>query len=278
MPTVNSTPRSGDILDELINEAIKLRDERDLKAAYSLMAQAISDHPSSPAAWGIMADLCWRMGELPKAIRYFEHTTRLSPKSELASLGLFHTLVESGNGRMAFHEMERFLQHKDSQEYRKILKGMKSDSIPNIENNNLKSESGSAASKDKALAPVKKKGVSILWLEFPLVMPPGHFCHFSWDGDSFRIRDYVLGVVYHQEDGKLTARDKKNWLESRPSPFVRDTIWNRSAVGITQGEFFTHPIEEYDWWATTLLYMTAHPLEYKKNFDWFDQQRFRAEK
>jgi predicted Zn-dependent protease len=62
------------------------------------------------------------LGRKTEAASSFRQATLLSPKSELASLGLFHALWESGDTDGAFEEMKRFIAAAGpSDEYRKVL-------------------------------------------------------------------------------------------------------------------------------------------------------------
>jgi hypothetical protein len=48
----------------------------------------------------------------------------LSPHSEQASLGLFHSLWCSGKTNAAFNEMRRFVKSNDSPHYRQLIRDM----------------------------------------------------------------------------------------------------------------------------------------------------------
>lgn len=39
----------------------------------------------------------------------------------------------------------------------------------------------------------------IAWFDHPAICKgePGRYCHFNWDGDTFRVRDYIGGKIYH---------------------------------------------------------------------------------
>ena len=56
------------------------------------------------------------------AVHSFEKAVKLAPNSELASLGLFHTLLETGDKKGAIREMNRFCSLAYSKEYQTIAK------------------------------------------------------------------------------------------------------------------------------------------------------------
>jgi tetratricopeptide (TPR) repeat protein len=64
------------------------------------------------------------LDNLEAAEMALRRATRLSPKSELASLALFHTLWSLGRNREALLEMQRYVELKPNSEgYRELLEG-----------------------------------------------------------------------------------------------------------------------------------------------------------
>ena len=57
-----------------------------------------------------------------KAIDLYKCAIKISPKSEHASLGLFHCLWDQGKTDEALEEMKRFMSISDSEDYREISK------------------------------------------------------------------------------------------------------------------------------------------------------------
>jgi len=76
--------------------------------------------PDSASVHAILGEIFWEQHNLDEAIASFSKAVELSPKSELASLGLFHTLWESGQRQRATEEMNRFLALSKSAQYGKI--------------------------------------------------------------------------------------------------------------------------------------------------------------
>lgn len=62
--------------------------------------------------------------DLPNAIKYFRMAIELKPNSELISIALFHSLLNSGKEVAAFEEARRFLAIRSSKEYDLIFDEM----------------------------------------------------------------------------------------------------------------------------------------------------------
>lgn len=111
--------------EQLFEEAIELRDSGNLHKAVNKLTQILSGHPKyDTAVLGIMGNIYWELNDLSKAIECYEKAVELNPKSEMASLGLFHTLWKMGKENDAFTEMERFLSISTSEEYSLLLDEM----------------------------------------------------------------------------------------------------------------------------------------------------------
>ena len=71
---------------------------------------------------GLIATAYYFAKEYAISAAYYKKTTGLNPRSELASLGLFHSLWELKNYRRAYQEMERFLSSNEANNYKVTLK------------------------------------------------------------------------------------------------------------------------------------------------------------
>lgn len=69
------------------------------------------------------------MGNIALRLSCFQDAAEVSPKNELASLGLFHALFESERRQPAYAEMVRFRAPRDSELYRELL----SDGFDDVE-------------------------------------------------------------------------------------------------------------------------------------------------
>jgi len=104
------------------NSALKLREEKKYDEAIQVFLDLIKIKPSDTATFGMLAATYWDLGNLTKAIEYFQYAITLNEKSETASLGLYHTLWSSGRHEDALEEMKRFCSLQYSEEYNLILK------------------------------------------------------------------------------------------------------------------------------------------------------------
>jgi tetratricopeptide (TPR) repeat protein len=112
---------------EMFEKALKLRKDGDLKEARVNLEYLANVFPKKASVIGILADVCWRLRDLDAAICYFRMATQLSPKSEVASLGLYHTLIES-----ALVEMDRFTSISESKDYSDMKETIRSFVVKNI--------------------------------------------------------------------------------------------------------------------------------------------------
>jgi predicted Zn-dependent protease len=97
---------SNDI-DEKLARATDLANRNEFSAALGLVEPLAASEPNNPRVLGVFAGLYFRQGKLEEASRYFRRATELSPKSELASLGLFHSLWGTGEHTSAEREIAR---------------------------------------------------------------------------------------------------------------------------------------------------------------------------
>jgi predicted Zn-dependent protease len=118
---VNNGVRLADF-EELFKAALRHRDRADYEKALVILQQLSKRRPRSASVHAILGDVYWRQKRLKEAVGSFRRATKLSPNSELASLGLYHTLLESGREKAARAEMARFLALAPSKEYAAIVK------------------------------------------------------------------------------------------------------------------------------------------------------------
>jgi tetratricopeptide (TPR) repeat protein len=106
---------------EKFQQALDLKNSGDLESAYTLLSDIASKNPNSAPALGVLADVAYSKGLIQEAAEWFRKVTILSPKSEMASLGLFHSLFDLGDTNGAFDEMKRFMSIQHSDEYELLL-------------------------------------------------------------------------------------------------------------------------------------------------------------
>ena len=108
-------------LKDSFSEARNLRHSGNLHAAKKTLLELSKQDATSPAIFSVLGDVCWEMELREEAANAFRQATRLSPKLEAASLGLFHCLWELGRREEALEEAKRFQSVSDSENYRKIV-------------------------------------------------------------------------------------------------------------------------------------------------------------
>jgi len=101
-------------------EAVDLKNQGRSADAEQILNDLLVISPASASVHALLADTLWDQGQLTQAIASFRKAVELAPKSEMASLGLFHTLLESGDREGAIAEMDRFLSLSDSEEYQAL--------------------------------------------------------------------------------------------------------------------------------------------------------------
>jgi predicted Zn-dependent protease len=118
MPIANSNNRT---LRISLSRVIKLIRQRKLQQARQILLPLSYQHPHSAAVHGLLGSTYFELGDMTNAAAAFAQVIRLNPKSELASLGLFHSLWAQKRRHQAFAEMQRFLSIAPSQEYAALL-------------------------------------------------------------------------------------------------------------------------------------------------------------
>jgi tetratricopeptide (TPR) repeat protein len=111
-----------DKTDKLIEEAIALNNKKLYKEALAILHGIEPKYKESSTINGLIATAYYFAKEYLNSAAYYKKATELNPRSELASLGLFHSLWELKNYRHAYQEMERFLSSNEANNYKVTLK------------------------------------------------------------------------------------------------------------------------------------------------------------
>ncbi len=117
-------PPAASEFESLFKRAIDLRNNDQHSEAAEILRLLREMRPASASVHGILGQILWDDGFLDEAVSSFEKAVQLAPQSELASLGLFHTLWDTGQSQRAINEMLRFLSISDSKEYRGIARSL----------------------------------------------------------------------------------------------------------------------------------------------------------
>jgi hypothetical protein len=106
----------------LIEEAILLNNKELYKEALVILLSIEAKYKKSSVINGLIASAFYAIKEYGISTDYFKKTTKLKPSSELASLGLFHSLWELKEYKRAYKEMDRFLFSNVANNYKVTLK------------------------------------------------------------------------------------------------------------------------------------------------------------
>jgi hypothetical protein len=108
-------------LEHRLNEAIRLKNRGDFTGALEVLSAVVEDFPGCAAAYGYIGGIHhFDLGDAKKAAPYWSMAVQLSPRSELCSLGLFHSLWNLELHDAAKAEMRRFQSVGHSIDYDEI--------------------------------------------------------------------------------------------------------------------------------------------------------------
>ena len=112
-------------IKRIFREAMVLRDAGRLGEAVEKLQYILSLSPERKAPiLGPLAHIYFLLKDHENARSHYVEALSLSPRSELGSLGLFHTLWDMGKYREAVEEARRFLSIRDSKEYFLMIEEM----------------------------------------------------------------------------------------------------------------------------------------------------------
>ena len=102
----------------LFNKAIELRDSSLYKEAIDILNNLLKSGIYKSAIYGVLGGIYYDLKEYENSERCYQNVISVKPKSELASLGLFHSLFNLGKYKEAFNEMDRYLNINEPDNYR----------------------------------------------------------------------------------------------------------------------------------------------------------------
>jgi predicted Zn-dependent protease len=104
-----------------VNQAIDLWHAGSLDFALEILLRLADEQPSYPTLHGLLGAVYRSKGDHKSAVGSFRRAVQLSPRKELPSLGLFHSLYALGRKNEAVIEMKRFLSVSKSEEYNRLI-------------------------------------------------------------------------------------------------------------------------------------------------------------
>jgi tetratricopeptide (TPR) repeat protein len=111
-------------IDSMFELAIELRDKGELRDSINVFSKILADYPIDEKTHGIYSVLGGvhaDLGESDNALINYRKATELNPRSELASLGLYVTLVKLDRDEEAIHELTRYLKSYPANLYKDTL-------------------------------------------------------------------------------------------------------------------------------------------------------------
>jgi len=118
-------------------KALELRDAGKFQETFNILEPLLTKYSQNAGLIIIAADMSYELGNIEKAIELFKQTVSLKPKSETASLGLFHSLWKMKRFDEAFEEMKRFMSVSYSQDYVEIVREINRKSDQRGRNENI---------------------------------------------------------------------------------------------------------------------------------------------
>jgi tetratricopeptide (TPR) repeat protein len=107
-----------------LEDAIEKYNVGDIEGSLYDLLRLDSEHPGTSPILGLIGRAYYEIGNYAYAANYFLESVKLSPKVELASLGLFHSYIKLHKRAEAFEEMNRFLTVSSSAEYERTKREM----------------------------------------------------------------------------------------------------------------------------------------------------------
>ena len=119
--------RHADIEAEF-NEGIRLKNEGRMQDAEEIFLDLARRRPLG-STFGMLGHVQQELGKLAEAAASYRRSTECSPGSELASISLFHALLELGELDAAFAEMLRFRRRGPSPEYDLLIREVMEEDV-----------------------------------------------------------------------------------------------------------------------------------------------------
>jgi len=118
-------------LERDFEKATRLRDAGKLSEAAAVLVSLADRYPEDAPVHGMLGHVYDGLGKTREAAASFRRATDLAPRSELASISLFHALYELGDLDAAFAEMRRFKRtQRPSPEYDLLINDLKEELPP----------------------------------------------------------------------------------------------------------------------------------------------------
>ena len=117
-------------IEDRFKKGIQFRNDGKLTLAKDTFAKIINDYPryqKLSVVYTVLGGVYKDLGLVNDAKFCFRNATELNPKSELASLGLYLTLVKSEEYEQAIEELKRYLDDYPAKNYKITLTELLND-------------------------------------------------------------------------------------------------------------------------------------------------------
>ena len=102
-----------------------LRNKKEYTKAISILKRLNKKYKNNSVISGLLGTAFFEIANYARSKYYFKKATILNEKSELASLGLFHTLIILGREILALNELDRFVSVNKPVKYKKTISDLK---------------------------------------------------------------------------------------------------------------------------------------------------------
>jgi|LakMenE01Jun11ns_1017448.scaffolds.fasta_scaffold9578131_1 tetratricopeptide (TPR) repeat protein len=109
-----------------------LKEKRQFKRALKLLDFLESIYKDSSVIYGLYGSIFYELKDFKNSAMYFSKVISINPKSELASLGLFQSLVHLGKERKALKELFRYTDNYKPELYIVAIKELMEENIDGI--------------------------------------------------------------------------------------------------------------------------------------------------
>ena len=107
---------------EIIEKAISFQNKNCHKRALKLLHELESKEKTISMIYGLIGSSYYQIEDFKSSAKYFKKCLKIKPTSELASLGLFHSLLELKKYKSAFIEMKRYSSGNKLKMYKVTIK------------------------------------------------------------------------------------------------------------------------------------------------------------
>ncbi len=109
--------------DELFfKEFFLLKEKRQFKKALILLSQLEKIYEKSSLVYGLYGAINYELKNYKESSKYFKKVIAINPKSETASLGLFHSFINLSKPTLALKELVRYSELKKPELYLVTIK------------------------------------------------------------------------------------------------------------------------------------------------------------